>query len=268
MSFKKREKFLEDLYQELNWEKSLYGVRGLIYTENECLTYFNTKYKGYIKRWEYGYYYLLLLFQNLKLGKSYSIIASLYSEALNSLRCSFLNNMNGYHPESISLLRRVHECCVKLMAGRAFPQKIWDIVQSPSLQKAESDLGINLKWINNIEGSYLHSNKLKLIDIGKKWNQISPIEIPYGLQPNDKEFIVSANLSIFWIYILTLIAPRLFTEQISGSWLSKYQISCKLFKDYLKESNKPINKLFQSLIEVENILDKIGPEKFDFEKKI
>ena len=151
------------------------------------------------------------------------------------------------------------------MAGRAFSQKIWDIVQSTSLQKAESDLKINLKWIYKIESSYLHSNFHKLVDIGKKWNKDSPIEIPYGLQPNDKEFLVSANLSILWIYVLILIAPRLFTEQISSHWIEKHSESCKLFRDYLKDSDQPVNKLFDSVKEVEKILDNIGPEKFEIE---
>lgn len=257
MEIEEGKKYLEDLYPEINWDKSYFGVLSVKDAENECLFYFNEKYKGLIKRWEYGYYFLMLLFKNIKLDKSYSIIAALYSETINSLRCSFSNNIKGYHPESISLLRRVHECIIKLIACKSNAKKTWKIIQSSSLQKTESDLGINLKWIYILQSSYLHSNKLKLIDIGKRLNSISTIGVPYGPQLNDKEFIVSTNLSFFWIYILILVTPNLFPGQLSKIWMEKYEASCKLFRDYLQDSNLPINKLLNSLKEIEKILDKI-----------
>ena len=258
---KEEKKFLEDFYPNLNWGKSYYGVIGINKAENECSFYFNEKYKSLIKRWEYGYYFLMLLFRNTTLHKSYSIIIALYSESIDSLRCSFLNNINGYHPESLSLLRRVHECTIKMIACKDNPEKTWTIIQSSSLQKTQSELKINFSWIYKLQGNYLHANKLKLIDIGKKWNSKGPIGISYGPQLNDKEFIVSMNLSIFWIYILILVASRLYPGQISKTWLDKHKESCKLFRDYLQESILPTNKLLRSIEEIEKILNRIDEDK-------
>ncbi len=247
---------LEKSYPNLSWSKSYVGIRGVMDSENKCSMYFLSKYSRYIKIWEYGYYYLTLMLQNSKFHKSYSPLIALYSEALTSLRCSFQCNINGYHPEAISLLRRVHECCTKLIASKTFPRKIWDIVQSSSLQKAESDLGINLKWLYRLESSFLHSNKLKVVSKGIESQKEKVVTIPYGPQLNDKEYMAAANISIFWFYILSIIAPRLFPGQLLKSWIGKYNDSCKLFKDYINDTKSKLIKLAE---QIENILDKIEP---------
>jgi len=256
-------KYLEELYPNLSWDESYVCIIKIIDTENKCSQYFSSKYSNYIKIWEYGYYYLTLMLQNSKFHKSYAPLIALYSESLTSLRCSFQCNINGYHPEAISLLRRVHECCTKLIASKTFPKKIWDIVQSSSLQKAESDLGINLKWLYRLESSFLHSNKLKIIIKGIESQKEKVVSIPYGSQLNDKEYLVAANISIFWIYVLALIAPRLFPDQLPDFWLVKHNDSCKLFKDYL---NNTKSKLVGAAEQIENILGKIGPESYKIKK--
>jgi hypothetical protein len=266
MNSSKHIKTIEELYPDLSWDKSFDGIIGLTEAEDRCSEYFIKEYSHYIKVWEYGYYFISLLINKASVERSYSPLVALYVEAHSSLRCSFLCNLKGYHPEAISLLRRVHECCTKLMAGRAFPQKIWDIVQCSSLWKADSDLGIDLRWIYRLESSYLHSNKLKVIGIGKKLKNKEEIGIPCGPQMNDNEIQIAANLSIFWIYILILIAPRLFTDQIPDFWLNKYSQSYKLFKDHLKCLPKK-NALALEAEQIENILDKIGPETFGISRK-
>lgn len=253
-----KKKSLEEKYLNLNWKNSCIGIQSIIKTENECSLYFLSRYSYYIKIWEYGYYFLTLMIQKSKVHKSYSTLTALYSEALTSLRCSFLCNINGYPPEAISLLRRTHECCTKLMASKAFPQKIWKIVQSSSLKKAESDLKIDLKWLNNLESSFLHSNKLKIITAGIDSQKEKNVAIPYGPQLNDMEYRTAASISIFWIYILILIAPRLFPAQLHKSWLEIQKESCKLFRDYIKDSQ---SKLLEAVEQIENILETIEPGK-------
>jgi len=244
---------LEKLYPNSCWGKSMLGMMDLMDTEEECSLYFVKKYSLYIKIWEYGYYFISLLINKSSVDKGYAPLAALYSEAHSSLRCSFVCNIKGYHPEAISLLRRVHECCTKLIAGKSFPKKLWFIVQSSSLQRAESDLCINLKWIYNIESSFLHSNKLKVFDTGFKLKENSEIAISYGPQLNDKEYTTAAALSIFWLYVLVLVEPRLFPDQIPSFWMNKHKESCKLLKDYLA---KPIgNKLFKEVKNIEKILE-------------
>ena len=251
---------LEELYVNLCWDKSMSGMMRLMDTEEECSLYFVKDSSRYIKIWEYGYYFISLLIQQSSIDKSYAPLAALYSESHSSLRCSFLCNIQGYHPEAISLLRRVHECCTKLIACRSFPKNIWNIVQSTSLQKAESDLGLNLKWIYNIESSFLHSNKLKVFDTGFKLKKNLDISIPYGPQLNNKEYSTAAAISIFWMYVLVLVAPRVFPDQISSSWMDKYKESCTLLKDYI--SMPAENKLIKEAENIEKILDKIGPESY------
>lgn len=251
---------LEEVYPNLCWDKSFSGILDICDTEKQCTLYFVKKYSYYIKIWEYGYYFISLLIQRSSVHKSYAPLAALYSEAHSSLRCSFLCNVQGYHPEAISLLRRVHECCTKLIACRSFPKNIWNIVQSTSLQKAESDLGLNLKWIYNIESSFLHSNKLKVFDTGFKLKENLDISIPYGPQLNDKEYSTAAAISIFWMYVLVLVAPRLFPDQIPSLWMNKYKESYMLLRDYI--SMPAESKLIKEAENIEKILDKIGPESY------
>jgi len=251
---------LEKRYPTLRWDKSMSGMLGLMDTEEECSLYFVKKYSLYIKIWEYGYYFISLLINKSSIDKSYAPLAALYSEAHSSLRCSFICNIKGYHPDAISLLRRVHECCTKLIAGKSFPKKLWSIVQSSSLQSAESNLGINLKWIYNIESSFLHSNKLKVFETGFKLKSNSKIAIPYGPQLNDIEYTTAAALSIFWLYVLVLVAPRLFPDQVPLFWLDKHKESCRVLKDYLVKPKG--NKLFKEVENIENILNTIGLESY------
>ena len=112
--------------------------------------------------------------------------------------------------------------------------------------------------MNNLESSFLHSNKLKIFTAGIDSQKEKNVAIPYGPQLNDIEYRIAASISIFWIYILILIAPRLFPSQLHKSWLEIQKESCKLFRDYIKDSQ---SKLFEAAELIENILETIEPSK-------
>lgn len=248
-------KTLEEEYPSLRLDKSYEGITGLEDVEEGVILNFVKKYSPQIKIWEYAYYYLTLFIQRSDVHSSYSPLAALFSEAHSSLRTAFILNNRGYHAESIALVRRVHESTVKMVAGKMFPIRIWQFVTNTSLQSSESKIGVNLKWINNIESSYVHANQLKVLGTGMSLQKKEPIAIPYGPQESDKEYTVCINLSIFWMYVLVLVLPRVFPNQISSVWLRKRDESLRLLKDYLGGLSS--GKLLKEAEGFEKSLDKI-----------
>lgn len=248
-------KTLEEEYPSLRFDKSYEGIMGLENVEGEVVLNFVKKYSIPIKIWEYGYYYLTLFIQRSTIQSSYSPLAALFSEAHSSLRTTFILNNRGYHADSIALLRRVHEATVKMIAGKMSPKKMWTLVMDNSLQSAESKIGVNLNWINNVESSYIHANRIKVLGTGISLQNKQQIAIPYGPQENHQEYVVSINLSIFWMYVLVLVIPVVFPNQILSIWLEKRDESLRILKDYLK--NLSSNKLLLEVEKFEKILDKI-----------
>lgn len=250
-------KTFEELYPELNWRRSYEAITRLGVVENECAQYFVGKYNGYIKIWEYSYYYISLIIQKSNVDKSYGMLASMYTEAYSSLRCSFECNIKGYHAEALSLLRRVHESVIKMIAIKVFPKNAFNIAQNPSIQGPESKLKIKMKWINTVESSFLHSNVIKAFEVGKAIIDKDTFPISYGPQLNDFQFQSGANLSIFWMYVIALVSPRIFPDQLSRLTLIKNAETCRLLSDFLK--GLPKDELYKAALQFNYILETIGP---------
>jgi len=259
-------KTFEELYPELNWERSYDTIDALNSVENKCAQYFIGKYKGYIKIWEYAYYYISLVIQKSNVHKSYGIPASMYTEAYSSLRCSFECNIKGYHAEALSLLRRVHESIIKMIAIKVFPKNAFNIVRDTSIQGLESKLKIKMKWINMVESSFLHSNVIKAIKVGKSIVDEDTFPISYGPQLDDLQFQGGANLSIFWMYIVALVVPRIFPDQLSELTLAKNAETCRLLKDFLQKL--PKDELYKVALQFSSMLETIGPISNKNESKL
>ncbi len=248
-------KSLVQSYPDLNFESAFLSNDSLYGVESELMSYHNRKFNRYVAIWEYGHYFISLAISRSSVHKSYITIAALITEAHSALRGSFLLNLKGWHSDSIVLLRKVHESLIRAMACKANPKKTWNFIQSSGIQKAEHSIGLDLKELYNIESSYSHSNRLKVfksgIDLKSGKDKIS---VSYGPQQDEKEFGLAASISIFWVYVAIKILPKLLPNQLSKYWMSKYDQSAQLMKDYIETTG---SDLIKKIDEFDSCLTKI-----------
>lgn len=230
------ERTIPENYPSLNFKAALSSNISLYDAESEARYYLYNKHKTPIYIWEYGYYFLSLIFGQTKVHSSYAVLASMVTEAHSALRCSFLINLYGYHPDAMALLRKVHETTIKVLAMKTESKKIWKIGFSKSRQVSEHKIGVDFSSQWRLESSYSHGNLIKLFEIGKLIQENKEnLAVPYGPQLDYKQFRATINLSIFWLYILTKSLTYLFPGQISNQWLAQKEDSAKLLRDYLDE---------------------------------
>lgn len=229
-------------YPSLNFDPATKSNLILYDAEDQTRYILHNKFNTYAYIWEYGYYFVSLIFKH-PLHKSYMPLAAMLTEAHSALRGSFLLNLNGYHPEAFTLLRRAHESIVKSIASRTKPLKTWNIVLSTSRQKAESVIGVDFKMIWNLESSFTHSNLIKIFEAAKNMNNNDSLGVTFGPQLDKKLFATAANISIFWLYVLIRTLPYIVANQMGNDWLSKQDDSAKLMKDYLVSSGALKNEI-------------------------
>lgn len=249
------EKTIPENYQNLNFDAALSSNLSLYDAESESKIVLYNANKGAVYIWEYGFYFLSLIFSHSSLGPTYAPLAALVTEAHSAIRGSFLLNLDGYHSDAFALLRKAHECTIKALAMRTKPSKFWQIGFSTDRQMSEHKIGVDFKSHWALESSFSHSNLMKLFETGKKvQNKDAMIGISYGPQIDQKQFRVAINTQIFWLYILTRSLPYLFPKQITDKWLSRKDESAKLLRDYLdtnKVSQKEIKSFDTAIIELE-----------------
>lgn len=240
------EKTIPDNYPNLNFNAAISSNLSLYDAENEAKIALYNKNKGTVYIWEYGFYFLSLIFNHAKLNRTYAPLAALITEAHSALRCSFLLNLNGYHSDAFALLRKVHECTIKALAMRSKPSKFWQIGFSKNRETSEHKIGVDFKNHWMLESSFNHSNLIKLFETGKDvQNKDVKIAIGYGPQMDQIQFRAAINTQIFWLYVLIKSLPYLFPKQITEKWMSLKNDSIKLLKDYL-EANKASQKELKS----------------------
>lgn len=238
-----KNKTISENYPGLNFDAAFDSNASLYDAENTCQVILNEKFKTYTFVWEYGYYFASYFISKSSIDNSEAPIAALFTDAHSSLRGSFLLNLRGYHAEAIALLRKCHESLIRVVAIKANPKNIWNIVQSSDIRKAEHSIGLELKNLYNVESSFTHSNKIKIFKIGIDLHAgKKDIEVQYGPQINEKEFSYTSKVSIFWLYALISIAPKLFPDRANDYWTSRFEESLKLLRDFLQESKSSLSK--------------------------
>ena len=164
-------------------------------------------------------------------------LAALVTEAHSSLRASFLLNLNGYHSDALALLRKTHECVIKVLAMKTEPKQFWKIGFSTSRQQSEHKIGVDFSSPWNLESSFNHANLMKLFEAGRgAQNPAWEPAVSYGPQIDDKQFRAAMNTGIFWLYVLIKSLPYVFPGQINSYWLNLKDDSAKLLRDHLTAS--------------------------------
>lgn len=226
------ERPISENYPTLKFDRAT-DLNLLLYDAEDRAKYIlHSKFNNYVYTWEYGYYFISLIFKH-PLHKSYMPLAALITEAHTALRGAFLLNLNGYHPEAFTLLRRTHESTVKAIASKTKSLKTWNIVFSTGTQKPESIAGFDFKKIWTVESSFVHSNFIKVFEAAKNMDNDDNSGVSFGPQMDEKLFKTAANISIFWLYVLIKALPYVFANQMGDEWISRQQDSAKLMKDYL-----------------------------------
>lgn len=242
-------------YLDLDFEAALISNSSLYDAEEQTKSELYDIHSHSVYIWEYGFYFLSLIFGHTRLEKTYMPLVAIVTEAHSALRGAFLLNLNGYHGDAMALLRKSHECTTKAVAMKANNQKFWQIAFSKSREVSEHKIGIDLKSLYALESSFGHSNLMKVFGVGKEVQDgKEKISVGFGPQVDHKLFRVAMNTSIFWLYALTLSLPYLFPGQITETWLKRREASAKLLKDYL-EVNKAFSKETKSF---EEALVKLG----------
>lgn len=226
------ERPISENYPALLFDRAMESNLSLYDAEDVARYTLHKKFNNYVYIWEYGYYFVSLIF-NHPLHKSYMPLAALITEAHTALRGAFLLNLNGYHPEAFTLLRRAHECTVKAIASKTKTSKTWNIVFSTGTQRSESIIGVDFQKIWKVESSFTHSNFIKVFETAKNMDNDDNPGVSFGPQMDEKLFKTAANISIFWLYVLIQTLPYILANQMGEDWISKQQDSAKLMKDYL-----------------------------------
>ncbi|MBI4089092.1 MAG: helix-turn-helix domain-containing protein [Candidatus Levybacteria bacterium] len=229
------ERPISENYPTLHFDRATESNLLLYDAEDRARYILHSKFNNYVYIWEYGYYFISLIFKH-PLHKSYMPLAALVTEAHTALRGAFLLNLNGYHPEAFTLLRRTHESTVKAIASKIKSLKTWNIVFSTGTQKAESIIGVEFKKIWTVESSFVHSNYIKVFEAAKNMDNDNNPGVSFGPQMDEKLFKTAANISIFWLYVLVKTLPYVFANQMGDAWISRQEDSAKLMKDYLVSS--------------------------------
>lgn len=240
------EKTIPENYPNLNFDAALSSNLSLYDAESEAKAALYGDNKGAVYIWEYGFYFLSLIFRHTSLSPTYAPLAALVTEAHSAIRGSFLLNLDGYHSDAFALLRKAHECTIKALAMKTKPSKFWQIGFSTDRQTSEHKIGVDFKSHWTLESSFNHSNLMKLFETGKKvQDKDENIGVSYGPQIDQKQFRAAINTQIFWLYILTRSLSYLFPKQISAEWLSRKDEPAKLLRDYL-DANKVSQKELKS----------------------
>lgn len=226
------EKPISENYPTLLFDRATESNLLLYGAEDNARYTLHKKFNNYVYIWEYGYYFISLIFHH-PLHKSYMPVAALITEAHTALRGAFLLNLNGYHPEAFTLLRRAHESIVKAIASKIKSLKTWTIVFSNGTQKAEIIIGVDFKAIWKVESSFVHSNYIKVFEAARNIDNDDHPGVSFGPQMDEKLFKTAANISIFWLYVLVETLPYTFANQMGDDWISKQKDSAKILKDYL-----------------------------------
>lgn len=245
---------ISENYPDLNFGAAYESNMSLYDAESLSRQLLHNSNKNFIHCWEYGYYFVSLIFKHITPQRNTLTLAAFITEAHSALRSSFLLNMYGYYADAYALLRRAHETTIKALAGKKEPQKIWEVSFSNNRKSVESIIGVNFKNLWKIECSFAHSNSIKLFETGINIRQTDKkVGVSYGPQVNNKLFRAAANTSLFWIYVLIGSFPYIFSGQISDYWLSKQKASAKFIRDYLIGS-KALQKDVQHFDEAINKL--------------
>ena len=235
-------KTINENYPSLKFDAAKDSNINLYDTEDLIKGLLISKFKNYIFIWEYGNYFVSYFVSRTSIDNFESPIAALFTECVSALRASFLVSLQGYHPEAITLLRRVHESLIRALAIKKNPTNIWNITNASDIRRAERSIGINLDKLYNLESSFSHSNKLKIFQIGVDIHAGKDVEVRYGPQINEKEFALTSKISIFWLYTLIKSATKLFPDRPDDYWISRQHESAKLMRDYLHESKSGLVK--------------------------
>lgn len=225
---------IRENYPELDFDQS-YETNMQLYDAEDQTKYLHfTEFKQFIFIWEYGYHFIASVISNSTLDRSYILLATHFTEVLESLRASFLLSLGGYHASAITLQRRVHENTIKALATRISPKDALVLLLNSHIQKAEHIVGVNFGSTWRLASSYTHSNTVKFGQMVKYLSGTEDeIGVSYGTQVDNKLFKICANLSVFWIYTWIKCLPIIFTNQINDRWLQRQSQSAKLMKDYL-----------------------------------
>lgn len=237
------EKTIPENYPTLNFDAALASNASFYDAESESKValYYANKKQVYI--WEYGFYFFSLVFKHGNVHRSYMPLAALATEAHSSLRASFLLNLNGYHSDTLALLRKTHECVIKVLAMRTEQKQFWKIGFSTSRQQSEHKIGVDFSSPWNLESSFTHANLIKLFEAGRDAKDASKeAAVSYGPQIDHKQFRAAMNMGIFWLYVLIKSLPYIFPGQISNYWLNLKDDSAKLLKDHLTASKALIKE--------------------------
>lgn len=226
------QKPIAENYPTLNFDAAMDSNLSLYNAEDQARYALHTQNRTYVYIWEYGYYFISLIYKYGIPHKTYLPLAALFTEAHSALRGSFLLNMTGYHSESFVLLRKAHECIVKLLASRRQPLKTWKMVFNSDRQRAEGILSIKLESLWRLASSYTHGNQMKIFESAKNMETDTDVGVSFGPQINNKEYRASANGSIFWLYVLVKTLPEIFPG-IGNEWTDKQDESARLLREYL-----------------------------------
>lgn len=227
---------------DLNFDSALDSNLSLYSAEEKCQQTLCNMYKDYVHVWEYGYYFLTLFIYGSKVDEHLLVVASLFTEAHSALRGAFILNMAGYHGDSIVLLRKAHESVVRAIACYKNPKLTWKIVMEKSIESLETRyLKVEWKEIYRVESSFTHSNQIKSFQAGVDLqSKNDDVGVAWGPQIDSKLFNYSAKVSVFWLYVLIFLTPKLFQNHANEYWLSRHGASLEYLNDYLKESKSSL----------------------------
>jgi hypothetical protein len=249
---------LTENFPELDFNISTFSISSLIDIERQMLLNNASKYPNYIGVWEYSYFFLWKLFNHEStLEKSYTIVAALFTEGYNSLRCAFKSNLEGYHSDSITLLRKTHESVVRAIACRIDSANSDTYILESGVQKSHSRFkGEFLNELYSLESSYAHAHRLKAMETMSSLSEEIPIEgVTYGPQFHEREFTFSLKMSLFWLYVMIKAASRLFTDQISQQWIKESEIVTEMIRCLAPDEDK-FTKYYSS---IDKCFENIGP---------
>jgi hypothetical protein len=227
-------------FPALDYAAATRAIARLIADENDCGAEFVRRFTVYVPLWEYGYFFISQFLHTARLHRSYATIASLFIEGHSALRTSFLVATDGYQTDAAALLRKTHESFVRACACKAQPSKVWTIVLSSDIQKAERALGLDLKRVYRLESGFAHSNRLRALKTGKALQDGTDVPREFGPGFDEAMHKFNARLSIFWLYFGIKAIPALFPGQAHTSWIGQQDDSAMLMRGYLKDAKSAL----------------------------
>jgi len=227
----------------------------LVERERQCAAIFVAGLRTFHEVWEYGNYFLGEYIATALVKPESGLPAALLVDAYEALRASLLVAQMGYQAHGMALVRKSHESFIRAAACRQHPHKALNIVRSPSLQRAEHDLGLNLKHLYDV-GGFTHSNHLRS---GRTVVAILEGREPpriYGPTPDAELMRVLPPLITFWLHFGISMAPFLIPavpEQ--DKWLARQADSKGLLLGYLRDGE---NRLAEDCLLVQDLCVRLG----------